>query len=700
MHIIRIELHNFGPFAGHQAVDLQPIAYAVTARSSEDPSRSNWLGKSTFLSAIAFALYGMHSHKKEGDWITHGESEGGVTLFLSDGVVIRRHRGKTGPTICEYTSPDSTQVIRGTPAETVIQTKIGLDEKDFLFSAYLQQRQMARFITCEPSERMKIVSSWLRIDKLVACEQRVKTQINDISLKLNKLEAERNTIQQRLEARDVEEASLLSYKPIESVYKKSLDRQLELSSKLKALETVNLEALESEYRAAQNRAAKLIQLQEIDALTQNLTQLRVNEPSQVDDLKKLEAVISKDCNDIRATLLNLDSKLQEQKQIAKGCFDGVCPLVKIRCPAKDEINQKSSEANERCSDLQRLIDDQRSALQTEQIKLRQTREAIEKELNRISRIKDIEDTIGRYRKTAVDSGKTHRPLDRIRSDIDSNIEERASLRLKIDAITSFRLLIDKSKAALNRIDAETKELQSALSLHREALALFGKNGAQKRVAESALINMEIKANSMLLDANIPLSVRVSWAKPGADLSSDCEACGFSYGTKQRAKECPQCGASRGPNMIQRLEVEVSEQTTGAALDLAGIFFQLAASAWLRASRESSWGVALLDEPFGQLDGFNRQALANKLSGSILNECGFSQSFTVAHHKAIMDALPGQIKITSLDGVSRIEVELWLGVRLNFHIRELWFRCVITAETWLSPGLKTVTYVIAWISNTR
>ena len=68
-------------------------------------------------------------------------------------------------------------------------------------------------------------------------------------------------------------------------------------------------------------------------------------------------------------------------------------------------------------------------------------------------------------------------------------------------------------------------------------------------------------------------------------------------------------------MVHRLDIELSDRS-GAAEDLAGAAFQLSASAWLRSERNSAWSVALLDEPFSQLDAGNRRAFATHLAAML------------------------------------------------------------------------------------
>jgi hypothetical protein len=97
--IERITLRNWFRYRGEHVLDLGPTVYGVTAAAEGDPERSNWLGKSSLMNAVAFALYGWLPEYVRGadDWITRGEEVGGVVVSLSDGSVVRRgkKRGKS-----------------------------------------------------------------------------------------------------------------------------------------------------------------------------------------------------------------------------------------------------------------------------------------------------------------------------------------------------------------------------------------------------------------------------------------------------------------------------------------------------------------------------------------------------------------------------------------------------------------------------
>jgi len=201
----------------------------------------------------------------------------------------------------------------------------------------------------------------------------------------------------------------------------------------------------------------------------------------------------------------------------------------------------------------------------------------------------------------------------------------------------------KARQDIEEIGGLIQQGERELATHREALAIFGRNGAQRVVAEGALAEIEEGSNAVSKSCGIDLQAEVRWGREGKGLAATCETCGTPFGRSERVKRCDRCGADRGPNVQHRLDLELSAES-GAAKDLGGAGFQLSAARWLLEDRCAGWSTAMIDEPFGSLDASNRRAFANHLA-TMLPSYGFRQSFVVAHHGSIMDALPGRIEIT-------------------------------------------------------
>jgi hypothetical protein len=245
---------------------------------------------------------------------------------------------------------------------------------------------------------------------------------------------------------------------------------------------------------------------------------------------------------------------------------------------------------------------------------------------------------------------------------DTEMRERAHIleeqftiaaREQVLALVERKSLEDGQKASREATKAR-KTLERTIRLHQEAIAVVGRQGAQKEVAEQVLGDVQNGANRLLQNAGIDLTVEVSWARDGKGLATHCEACGSSYPKTLSQKTCGICGAVRGPKLIEKLMIIPSDRS-GAADDIAGLSFQLAASSWLRSKRSAAWAVACIDEPFGQLDRANSRALSAHLHSMIRSSFAFEQGFLVAHDAAVMEALPSRVQIVGSTNGSTLRV---------------------------------------------
>jgi DNA repair exonuclease SbcCD ATPase subunit len=99
--ISRLGLRNFMCYRGEHEIELSAHAYAITARRENDPTWSNWAGKSAILEAIDFVLFGRLNKARRFNadgWITRGEKEGAAWIILDDGTEIRRERTRGSAT--------------------------------------------------------------------------------------------------------------------------------------------------------------------------------------------------------------------------------------------------------------------------------------------------------------------------------------------------------------------------------------------------------------------------------------------------------------------------------------------------------------------------------------------------------------------------------------------------------------------------
>ncbi len=633
-YVAKLELHNFGPFKGTHTLELGPTVYAVVAQHEEDVDRSNWIGKTWFLSSMLFALTGQKPEtcKTEDGLITDGEDAMYVKLTADDGTFIHRSRKRTRSTQLEVTLPGG-KLQKQTVAQDNLYDAMGLNADDLLATAFIRQKHIARLITADPAERAAIVNGWLELEPLQLAEQWVRKQYNDL------LEEERN-----LSPGDAPDGDL------EELRKEHADA------------CYNRDRATEERDDAQGDVAALVQHQrhqdnanELDEVRVDGVKLRARVDAYVEpDLHALD----QDATEAHGHKSRALDREHELKQLVRGEWDKVCPLTCEECPVSGEVEAHGASMDMELSEAEIVLDEadrdattakeaatkahgahrDHEAASTRLVRLRARGEALLPSAAYITE---------HGSPASADEHQTK--LQALNAEVREYTQEASTLAARIQAH-------EKHAEATQKVAERRAELEGELRTHREALAVVGRLGAQKEIAELALGRIQRGANQRLTQAGIELSVDVRWAREGRGLATHCDACGTAYPKSLKVKVCDICGAARGPKLVEKMEIQPSDRS-GAADDICGLVFQLSASAWLRTKRAASWASACIDEPFASLDKANSRALGTHLHALIRGNNDFMQGFLVAHDATAMESLPARIQIYgSAEGASLEVIE--------------------------------------------
>jgi hypothetical protein len=645
-HIARVELDSWMVYRGRHVLELGPKAYGVSARRHSDAESSNWAGKSAFEEAIEFALSGWQNRARRhgaAGWITKGETTGGVRLVLSDGLEVHRHRAKVTKLDVRWEGRD----LQGDEAQALIDARLGLSAEDRRATCFLQQREAARLVLADPAERVGIVEGWLRLERLSAARDGVQAKL-----------------------RQLNEEALGALRAV-ALAEELLRRELGGNSE----PVLSIESLEA--RAREARASLAMATGGVNGLEARLDLARRHEAAQtmVPEYKELVAagralaaeVARLDLPDLEIQHGHLASRERSSAEalnaarenarlkgvLALGQFDGHCPVAEMECPVADKINANRKHAQKLSKDA---LEDVAKALAhhaKHEAAERTARAALQEAQRKAERLEVMRE---RQRKMlpAYEAARAlpeAEDAEAVGAQLDAARHAAAVAR---DACQALEGRLQRAKRSVMELDearaAAAKDAPRLAALG-EAAVLLGR--ARRLVAEGAVGEIEADANAVLRDAGIDLSFAVSWAREGKDPARVCEACGWGYPASAKVKQCGSCGAERGLNQVQRLEFELSNRS-GAAEDLVGLSFQLAASRWLRTDRGCAWASASLDEPLSQMDAANRRAFGAKL-GPMLKASGFTQAFVIAHSPDTIAALPGRIEIEAGPAGSTIRV---------------------------------------------
>jgi hypothetical protein len=647
MHVKQLMVKGWKCYRDESRLNFAPIAYSVVASRDGDPEQSNWSGKSSLLEAVRFALHGEHTARTEDGWIARGQPEGGVALVLdhdSDEVVVERsrRRGKSTQLRVKAGGAD----LKGDEAQRYVDSMLGLTREDFAATCYFEQRQMARLILAKPQERTDVVAAWLRLEPLIRAEEEARALLAELS---GQALAFRSTAEREGEAVKRE---LGQHETREALARAIERRQEDLERAEESL---------ADARRASEAARKVVaaraRVDEYDRIVREGKDLVEQlEGMDLAELGKAEQRLTTLERDLALEYGKKQREEQLNRKVALGQFDGVCPVAGIACPAKDEINTRSR-ASQRA--LKLAEEAARESLQRHgeaQLDLRAAqakRQAAERLKARVDALREqVRGMRDDYRLAKQEAA----PFD---VQAIEALVQRCS-----DAVVQARVELEAMRGSLKRAAASECErydcaqkgvaVERRLATAREAVLVFGRNGAQRRVAERAMREIEEGANYALEECGIDLRVEVRWSREGQGVARQCDECGQPFPSSLKVKQCGRCGAERGALLIHKLDLALSDRS-GAAEDLAGAALQLAASAWLRAERGSAWGTAIIDEPTAQLDAGNRRAFMRHLAAMLRGRYAFEQALVVSHDPAATSMLPGRILVENREGVASARV---------------------------------------------
>lgn len=628
-HIVGLRLTNWRCFRGEHELDLNQGIYSVVAAQNGDDERSNYLGKSSLLLAIRYALEGYKPADVSSldQLISDGEPEMGVDVELSDGTFVSRTKKRGASTVIRTirVSPDVGEIeMFGPHAESEVWKSIGLTADDLETTAYAEQKQLARLVS--PSSKIDLgatVNTWLELDRLEQAGDAAGEELRKMSSKLFGIETLlANEPETKVEPFDRE----LAHRALE---KQIAELEIALSdySSERAQRDRQAKALADWQTTRQARIVLIVSVVEAMALRVGIHRAPSAEQGQQ---------LSKRCEETSQALARARDEASRKKQLAAGLFDGTCPVNGCACPIQTEINVDRKKNQKLYDTAKSAADDAFEADRAATVKLREWRDEQEKHNRSAAR------AAAAVARIHVPTGEkllanpmTPAPTvasDEVASPEDVLLEARR------------KLIASKEMAAwIARNEREARELKAHVAAARAGFAVLGPEGAQRRCAERAVQQIERVANADLRKAGIDLSVQFRWGRETQIPAVQCAQCGAPFPKSAAVKRCESCSAPRGMKIDPKPRFVLS-RVSGAAEDLVGLAVRCSAFQWLKARRGASWSVAVLDEPFGALDRYHRRALASHVQGLLAST--FDQAFVVAHDRQVLDSMPQRIEITS------------------------------------------------------
>lgn len=176
----------------HSYFEFEPEINGTTSICGE-----NGTGKSTIVDSLSWALFGTRLHGlKNSSYIKEGidpkVNEVSVEVYLCSGnreyKIKREIKNSNGNSECNVysrsTNSDSEFKFESGPtityAEEFIRKTLGLNEKGFFASTFIQQKQVDQIVSATPKERGEVIEQLLGISSIVEAISMSRERIRDL----------------------------------------------------------------------------------------------------------------------------------------------------------------------------------------------------------------------------------------------------------------------------------------------------------------------------------------------------------------------------------------------------------------------------------------------------------------------------------------------------------------------------------------
>lgn len=655
MYVRHVRTLNWMAFAGEHSVGPLPAGpIAVVGRYMENARRSNWSGKTAWLEAIRFALTGAHRKRVDDTLITHGADLMSAAVEMSTGLVVFRTRPRGGPTVLRVV--DGEQTFEREAAEAHLARIIRLPVDDFDNTSWFGQGDVQALCGKTSGVRRETFARWLELDLwermgvTAAYRARTARSALDVARGVSAGVPPRDAAQiaderAGLEARRMSVGATRDQ--VANEVEQHVGRSVLLSS---------YTARRSDMELASRALASI--REQLQAMPPPLDAGRF-------------AALDEERATQRAQLDAAEGEIEEVRHLLAGRFDGQCPVMCEACPVAEQVSGKRAAFVERNRIAGAERDRARAAMTVVVADISQARSRDGERTRLIGQMNEVTKRLRAARAAFEDVASKTEGID-----LDALEDSRTEARLALSTCDETLRAIDTELGRLAEEEryastfAAREEARKVQLIHAERAARLaqlvarglGGSGIPARIAAVSLSGLEARANALL--AGLGLSFALTWERELADPAPACAECGHVYEKRTRARECPACGTTRSRKKSDEVDVLVDDGSgeiedvrakSGGAKVLVASAIRLAGGMMLRERRGSPLEVAFVDEPFGELDLENRDALARTFAG-LLSSVGLEQAFVVSHDAQLLAGLPARIVVTREGSSSRLELE--------------------------------------------
>jgi DNA repair exonuclease SbcCD ATPase subunit len=679
MYIKKVVVENFMPYKGKYELNFRRRQLVgILGQYDGDPERSNRSGKSSFVDAILWCLYGKSRAKRDIELVHTGQERTQVTVELFEpeiekATIITRWRTNENKGGLELKGSEGE---KKKASQAQIDKIIGFDHEEFLFTAFFKQNDIDQFMNADPQKKKQILMKWLQVTNWNKYEEIAGEYKKALNERLIKLKGTLEGIQgDNIDIKEVrnELDSLIEDKKIlEAAIKQTHEQKIEVEVQLKEMDKV--ESKKAELVTIGSKIQELeLQRPDSDEFNQKLDILNeylnkypeiTQERFEAATNKKEEIIAAISSGSVKYNDLGRKlAALQKERT-------GICPVLGESC---DRITASPEEIT-KYEDLMVKIEEGKLKyeaikdkaekiikLYNHQVKWKNEKNnleekskfaaSIEKQIGelRIKR-KEVSEEIPHDLEEMIEGH--HRKLSHLQKELIGLESKRDELQTREGQISE---MLRQYKTIQDRKEATEKDLENTeieLADAQYVAYMFGKNGIPSIELENSFQEIENDANYVLKSLKAPFNLEFQSTRELRDWEANCLACGTIFTRGEKTHICTKCKTPRQKKRRDELSLKVFEGSnerqfymdSGGGKILLSVAIRLALTQLARRRKGSVWGSIFLDEVFGALDQTNRRAMADLVTSTLLESLGFDQIFLISHDPNVQSSLADTLTV--------------------------------------------------------
>jgi len=226
MKINKVEFDNFYSYK-HGEVDFSNYNGIITIEGlNKDSGGSNGSGKSVFLEAIVYGIFGKSIRKSTEDaMVNHSVGKKcKVSIEINDNIKIVRSRKPTSLTL--YIDGEDCSEAHASYTQGRIEDLLGTDIKTFMAACVFGQHACMDFLDATPDDKRKILNKFLNLDyifdmknKIKANRSKLKREIRDKDVLIRRLQDDADSYRLKVysDPLTLEELALLDSTSLDSL---------------------------------------------------------------------------------------------------------------------------------------------------------------------------------------------------------------------------------------------------------------------------------------------------------------------------------------------------------------------------------------------------------------------------------------------------------------------------------------------------